>query len=83
MLDTATINKNGYLVTHNQRSDKEPLNVIRRTYACTDYDGLSELILHLTWRAIDTYPLSRSGMPVILDIGMTHPLHIYTGKEKR
>jgi len=67
------INREGYFVVYHAN------NVHTRTYACTDKAGLAILIEHLTGRSIDTYETDKRGLPSVLGMLITYPLHIYSG----
>jgi hypothetical protein len=74
-----SINKEGYLVTFKTYDSGAPS--ARRTYACTDRDGLDALILHLTGREAGTFGPSSTQheLPQVPGMSIAFPLHIWSG----
>lgn len=69
-----SVNKDGFLVNVNAYTSET------RTYACTDRDGLEELIFHLTGRSAISYARDERGLPRIPKIIIASGLHIYNGE---
>lgn len=65
------ITRTGFLVTWH--GDK----LGTRTYACTDRPGLDALILHLTGRRADSFPIDKRGLPQPRQMAIAEGLHIY------
>lgn len=65
------VNRKGFWVI-DLRHDIE-----HRTYACINRQGLDELILHLTDRPANTYPINEKGLPIVHRISIATGLHIY------
>jgi hypothetical protein len=70
-----TINRGGYQVISR-------LDGSSRTYFCTDRGALDFLILKLTGREADTFPLDVRGLPSISGVTIGHPLHFYSSTTK-
>lgn len=71
------LNRNGYLLTYKKAASDTQFSY-SKTYACTNLIALEKLILRLTGRSADTFPLDSRYLPKSKDFVIAYPLHIWS-----